>query len=208
LWSIDEVKESQMQVINPMQIAKLSQVPKHLSIATTEQELRDIWHLRHAQYSPLYPDVKDFENDKYDQFACVFYSRNNEGEIISTGRIAFDGPIGLPADSLIKPEIDKLREKGLRLAESSKLAINRTAKGILPYYFYTYYELSAAYNIDSIVFIIRDRYIGAYTKSTGARIIVDDIGYTYGTNYKFSLLEWRIKEMGEIFLKNWEGKLL
>ena len=30
-----------MQVINPMQIAKLSQVPKHLSIATTEQELRD-----------------------------------------------------------------------------------------------------------------------------------------------------------------------
>lgn len=60
----------------------------------------------------------------------------------------------LPADSLIKPEIDKLREKGLRLAESSKLAINRTAKGILPYYFYTYYELSAAYNIDSIVFIM------------------------------------------------------
>lgn len=61
-----------MQVINPMQIAKLSQVPKHLSIATTEQELRDIWHLRHAQYSPLYPDVKDFENDKYDQFAVSF----------------------------------------------------------------------------------------------------------------------------------------
>lgn len=192
-----------MQVINPMQIAKLSQVPKYLRVATTEEEFREIWKLRQAEFARAYPGLTEFSDDVHDGYACVLYSQNEKGQIVSTGRIAFDGPLGLPADKIIKSEIDRLRNSGLKVAELSKFAISRAGWGVLPYYFYTYYEIAAAYKIDSVIFISRDRYVGVYQKTAGAKILLNDIGYNYGTNFKFSLLECRLSEMTPILLSHW-----
>lgn len=190
-----------MQVMYPA--VTLSQVPKYLRVATTEEEFREIWKLRQAEFGKLYPACTHFEDDIHDGYSCVLYSQNESGIMTSTGRIAFDGPMGLPADSFIKYELDKLRDKGLRIAESGKFAINREAKGILPYYFYSYYEIAAAYKIDSVIFVIRDKNVGLYKKTAGAKILIEDIGYQYGTNFKFSLLECRLEEMVSLFLENW-----
>lgn len=181
----------------------LSQVPERLKIATTEVEFKAVWKLREAEYSKLYPGVTHFKDDAYDGTACVLYSQNQAGELTSTGRIAFDGPFGLPADEIVKPAIDKLRQQGLVVAESSKFTITREARGILPAYFYTYYEIAAGYGIDSLIFIIRDKNVSLYQKTAGANILLDDIGFTYGTGYRFSLLECRVQKVIPTFLKFW-----
>ena len=193
-----------------MQVMKsdwtLRYVPKPLKVATTKKEFKKVWGLREAEYSKLYPGVTHFKNDRFDHNACVLYSQNQKGEVVSTGRIAFDGPGGLPADELIKPEINKLRKKGLVVAESSKFTINPKAKGILPYYFYSYYEIAAKRNIDSMIFIIPDKNVRLYQKTAGAKILLKDIGYSYGTDAKFSLLECRVKEIIPTFLQYWGRK--
>lgn len=193
-----------MQVMYPA--VTLSQVPKYLRVATTEEEFREIWKLRQAEFSKLYPACTHFEDDAHDGYACVLYSQDSSKGIISTGRIVFDGPLGLPADLIIKEEIDKLRNKKIRLAEFSKFVISHDARGLLPRYFFTYYEIAMAYNIDSVVFIIRNKNVKLYVQTIGARILIEDVKYNYGTNYVFSLLEWPIKEVKDIFLKNWSLK--
>lgn len=181
----------------------LSLVPNHLRVATEEYEFRQIWALRAGEYMPLYPAVTYFQDDIYDGNACVLYGQDQHGTVTSTGRIVFDGPLGLPADEIIQPEIDKLRSQGLRVAESSKFAISPAARGILPLYFYTYYEIAVRYEIDSLIFIIRDKNVKLYQKTTQAKILLDDIGYHYGTQFRFSLLECRVQEVIPTFLQHW-----
>lgn len=182
---------------------QLSFVPSHLQCATEEHEFRKIWELREQEYSRLYPAMAHFRDDIYDGEACVLYSESESGILTSTGRIVFDGSLGLPADELIKPEIDKLREQGLRVAEISKFTITKEARGILPFYFYTYYEIAASYGIDSMIFIIRDKNVQLYQKTARARILLNDIGYHYGTHFCFALLECRVKEVTPTFLRYW-----
>lgn len=186
---------------------QLSFVPSHLHCATEEYEFRKIWELREQEYSRLYPAMAHFRDDIYDGDACVFYSESASGTLTSTGRIVFDGPLGLPADEFIKPEIDKLRSQGLKIAELSKFAIAQGAKGILPVYFYTYYEIAVSYGIDSLIFIIRDKNIGLYQKTTQAKVLLNDIGYHYGTNFRFALLECRVQEATPTFLQYWGGSV-
>lgn len=192
-----------MQVMQPFFIP--STVPKHLKIATKENEFQKIWARREIEFTKYYPALthEHFQNDIYDANAYVLYSENPEGEIISTGRLVFDGTFGLPADQVIKDEVDKLRQQGLKIAESSKLAIASTKHGthILPFYFYTYYEIAVQYQIDSVIFIMCNQHIQAYKRFVDVSILVDDIGYSYGTQKTFSLLECRILETAPTILK-------
>lgn len=180
-----------MQVLKPS--VALSRVPEALKVATAETEFREIWQLREAEYSKHYPGVTYFRDDVYDGCACVLYSQNNAGKLISTGRVAFDGPFGLPADEIIKPEVDKLRRQGLVIAEVSKFAIAREARGILPTYLRAYCEIAVAYGIDSLIFIIRDKNVSLYEKLVNAKVLLADVGHSYGTSHTFSFLAMNVK---------------
>jgi hypothetical protein len=185
----------------------LSRVPGLLNIATSEDTLHKIWELREVEYSKLYPEVTCFQDDVYDQEACVLYSAKETGEVISTGRVAFDGELGLPADELVKPAVDQLRASGKVIAEPSKFAISREAQGALPSYLLTYYEIGITHSIDSLVFICRSKSNRFYEKAVGANVLVKDIGYSYGTNEPFSFLEWDVKR-SKPFLEKFIGEKL
>lgn len=185
----------------------LSRVPDMLNIVSDEAKLSKIWELREVEYTKLYPGVTCFQDDVYDQEACVLYGEDDEGEVISTGRIAFDGPLGLPADELIKPAVDQLRESGKVIAELSKFAISRKARGTLPNYLLTYYEIGMAHKLDSLVFICRSKGSRVYQRAVGAKVLVNDIGYSYGTDECFSFLEWELRKT-KAFLSKFIGEKL
>lgn len=176
------------------------EVPRPLKVATSETPMGKIWKLRESEFGRLYPGVTRF-NDIYDEYACILYSENDEGDITSTGRLVLDGEVGLPADEIIKPEVDRLRSQGLRIAEPSKFAISRQAQGLLPLYLRTYYGFAARCGINSLIFIIRDKNVSFYEKAFDARVLKADVGYTYGTQYRFSLLECEIKKNNPAFMQ-------
>jgi hypothetical protein len=183
-----------------------SKVPKYLKRAQSSTELDEIWSLRNKRYGKYYLGVSDSDNDAFDQTSWVLYNQNIHNKITSTGRIVFDSPMGLPADEIIKPALDKLRYQGLKLAEPSKFAISREARGILPSYLFTFYEIAQGAGIDSLVFIIRDKNVGLYERIVDAKVLVADVGYSYGTDYCFSLLECKIEKQLPSYFKSLEDK--
>ena len=172
----------------------LPKLPAGLKIASTESEMISVWKLRDEAFCKRFPEVHTSRNDPYDRHACVLYGSNDEGEIISTGRIVFDGARGLPADKLVKPQIDQLRSEGLPIAELSRLAITPEAEGHLSSYIRAWYEIARARGISSCVFICLRNKARAYKRLVGASVLLPDIRYSYGTGKVFSLLEWKVSE--------------
>ena len=169
-------------------------ITKNLEISTSNSELQKIWQLRTEEYNKHYSEFSCNDDDNYDNDALILYSKNQQGQLVSTGRIVFDGSKGLPADAIIKAEVSKLRKQGLKIAELSKLAISEEASGILHDYIQTFYKVAEQQNIDSLIFICKDSSAVVYRRLVGAKILVKNIQYSYGTDFNFSLLEWRIKE--------------
>lgn len=172
----------------------LSCLSKNLEISTSNNELQKIWELRTAEYNKHYSEFSCNDDDNYDADALVLYSKNQQEQLVSTGRIVFDSLQGLPVDAIIKTEVDKLRKQGLSIAEISKLAISEEASGILHDYIQTFYKVAIQQNIDSLIFICKGSSAVVYRRLVGAKILVENIQYSYGTDFAFSLLEWRIKE--------------
>ena len=169
-------------------------ISKNLEISTTNAELQQIWQLRTKEYNKHYSEFSCNDDDNYDQEALVLYSKNQQAQVVSTGRIVFDSLQGLPADIIVKSEVDKLRMQGLTIAELSKLAISEEASGILHEYIQSFYNLTLYQNIDSLIFICKSKSATIYKRLVGAKVLVNSIHYSYGTDFTFSLLEWRIKE--------------
>ncbi len=184
----------------------LSKVPKYLKRAESSAELNEIWALRNQIYDQYYLGVSDSDNDAFDQNSWVLYNQNRHNKITSTGRIVFDSPLGLPADEIIKSAVDTLRNEGLTLAEPSKFAISCEARGILPNYLLAFYEIGQSAGIDSLIFIIRDKNVGLYQRIVNAKVLVADIGYSYGTDYCFSLLECKIEKQLSSYFKSLKDK--
>lgn len=169
-------------------------ISKNLEISTSRSELEKIWKLRNEEYNKHYSEFSCNDNDSFDANALVLFSKNTKGKLVSTGRIVFDSLQGLPADSIIHSELTKMRKRGLQIAEISKLAISEEASGVLHEYMQTFYDVAIQQNIDSLLFICKKSSAVVYRRLVGAKMLVNDINYSYGTDFAFSLLEWRVRE--------------
>lgn len=178
---------------------KYNSIAQPLKMVNEGTDIKKIWQLRKSEYGKYYPSMNDAANDIYDDYSCILYSEDGTGDITSTGRLVLDGELGLPADEIIHHEINLLRQHRGSVAEPSRFAISDAARGILPTYLRTYYRLARENAINSLIFITRDKNIGFYRRSLGANLICKDVGYNYGTDYKFSLLEWEIKANDPIY---------
>ena len=185
---------------------RLSKVPRFLQVADERGELDRIWKLRSKAYGKRYLGFSESNRDNFDKESCVLYSQDKVGNIVSTGRVVLDSPLGLPADEIIKPAVDALRAKGLVLAEPSKFAISRKAGNILPVYLLTIYEIGLSLGVDSLIFIIWDKNVDLYKRIVDAKVLVPDVGYSYGTNHRFSLLECKIQKELPYYFKSLKDK--
>jgi hypothetical protein len=158
---------------------KYDSIYQPLKVVNEGTDIKKIWRLRQSEYGKHYPAMND--------------------DITSTGRLVLDTDLGLPADEIILHEINLLRKKRGAIAEPSRFAISEAARGILPTYLRTYYRLARENAINSLIFITRDKNIGFYRRALGANLVCKDVGYNYGTDYKFSLLEWEIKANDPIY---------
>jgi len=190
-----------MEITN-VEIAKVS---NDIRIINPSSTLQDVRLLREKQFKK-YPNGGD-TIDKFDLNSFILTGYNSKETLTSTGRIVFDSSFGLPADKYAKKEIDKLREENLVIAELSKFAIAPEAKGMLRSYLKAYYEIAVSLGIDSYVSINPSKDVNIYKKIYAARVLVKDIGHSYGTNNTFSMMEYKIKEVKPC-LAAWLGEEL
>ena len=185
----------------------ISSVPTILKIAKSSSEFKRIWDLRDREFTAHYIEFSTRHNDSFDDTACVLYGTDQEGNITSTARVVFDTAFGLPSDKHHKDILDDLRGSGKKLAELSKLVISKQARGMLRQYMKSSYEIAVVCNVSSLIITCLSKSTGAYQRMVGAKILVPDIGYRFGTDRPFSLLEWDIKRSKEP-LQKWLRKEL
>nr|VFK51619.1 MAG: hypothetical protein BECKTUN1418E_GA0071001_100623 [Candidatus Kentron sp. TUN]VFK54020.1 MAG: hypothetical protein BECKTUN1418F_GA0071002_10362 [Candidatus Kentron sp. TUN] len=140
-------------------LCRIGETPKHPLFEVTlepksseyEEVIRGIWPLRERVYREHYPEIHVVENDPYDQYSCVIYTRNSSGRMTSTVRIAFDGELGIPEVALVSDLVDQYQDAEIQFAELGRFVIDGETQGLdgpLKNYYRAYYELGKRWGID------------------------------------------------------------
>lgn len=99
----------------------------------------------------------------------TFVVEDDQGEMAGALTLVLDSPIGLPADTLYKEEIDRLRSSGRKVSEIISLGISDSAKGsvkLLASLFYCAYLLSwRLKNYNDFVITVHARYEKFYCRN-------------------------------------------
>lgn len=168
-----------------------------------QKTLQGIWTARQTVYNELYPEVKTFDNDPHDSSACVIYTRTKTGEISSTARIAFDGPLGIPEKNLVPALIEQLTSNNLQFAELGRFVIDDAARGVLPNYFRAFYQLGNQFGVDIYVMFVRHKWVCLYERLMRAQFI-ENIEENFGSDSPYAVMTWNLKDTTPRFF-SWCG---
>lgn len=145
----------------------------HLSLATSKEELVEIFKLRSAVYDKMgykkeFPDLLEgFNFDMYDSHAAIFYVQQH-GKITGTCRIIFDQDRHLPIDT--NYSLDDFRQKEKRIAELSRFIIDSNVAGLSPEFkllIKGMYGIIIYNSIDMAVSVIAQKHFKFYEKVGG-----------------------------------------
>jgi len=161
----------------------------------------EIWSLRHETYRKMYPNVIVNKHDKYDKESCIIFTRNNEGKISSTARIAYNGQKGIPEQQLIPNIIKQYEEEGIIFAELGRFVINDDARGVLKNYFRAFYHCGLESEIDLYLMFVRQKWISFYQQFMDATIISDLEGVTFGSQSNYACMTWNLAKTKPDFFK-------
>lgn len=166
-------------------------LPIPLRLAQSKEELANACQLRRQEYSKLYPSVHVSIDDPFNEHAYVVYSCDTVGEVSSTASFIVDSDMGLPEDRLFPPEVSQYRNNRKRLMEIGRFVI-RDQQSLVKQYYRAAYEVAVRKSIDIILIVIRQQHIPLHRKLIGARLLAEDVGESFGSDYKFCCLAWEI----------------
>lgn len=175
-----------------------------VQVAKGRAQFKKVWAFRKREYSQTYPEISGFEDDSFDDHACVFFTENAEGEVISTARLVFDGPNGLPEELLISDLIASQRERGVRFAELGRFIISTEARGILTEYYKSFYQAAMANSVASIVMVMKQKDVRLHVKKMGVRLLASNLGVTFGSRHEYACVEWEMAKTKSQFF-TWCG---
>lgn len=179
--------------------------PDALNLVMTKNERERVQAFGQAEYAKWYPAITtSFKGDRYNDVCCTLYSENQQGKLVTTARILFDSPLGLPNESLAQAWVNECRENGKRLIEVGEFIITENARGLLKTYYRAFWEIANENDIDYMLIIVKQKDIPFHREMIGASVLVEDTKNSYGSRYKFSCLSWPVKETKPKFLK-WAG---
>jgi len=172
-----------------------------LKVVKSKHELNEVREFRKTEYSKLLPDIKGFFSDPHDDYSVTLFSRDASGNISSTGRLAFDGPLGLPEENLVADLIIKHRKANLKLAEYGRLIIRETGAKLVKEYYKSIYLIAINNGIDSVIVVSKKKDIYFYEKLIGTKVLSTDVNETFGGTEPYACLEWRLEETRPRFFK-------
>ncbi|MBU0499552.1 MAG: hypothetical protein KJ558_06895 [Gammaproteobacteria bacterium] len=178
-------------------------LPSPLQMVTSLEELNEVRALRAAEYKAIYPSI-DVYADDYDDTAIVFYTRDSQGQVNSTARLAIDGPLGLPEDSYFPPEVAEFRRQGKRLEELGRFVIRNGSPSLLKAYYSAFYRTAVTLKADFVLMAMKPKDVTLHQRLMGARLLSPDIGASYGGPYSLACVAWEIAQTKPGFF-DWVG---
>lgn len=177
-------------------------------LATTAEDIVGVFKLRSDVYQMMrygneFPDMIDGLNfDLFDYHSAVIFCKDGQ-EYTGTSRIIFDSPFNkLPSDQ--KFSFNYLREKNLKIAETSRLTIKKDPnklsldfKNIMK----AYYDIFMHNNIDLIVSSIVQAHYKLYSKFGGIAIEKELTGFGE-LDGEFFVISWDAHHASNFFRRS------
>ncbi|QKJ23290.1 N-acyl amino acid synthase FeeM domain-containing protein [Poseidonibacter lekithochrous] len=179
---------------------------KNLSLATTAEDLLNVFKLRSNIYGNLnyqdeFPDfINGLNFDNYDFTSAIILYKSN-GVISGTTRIIVDSENRLPIEH--KFSLDNYRGINKTIAELSRLIVSNENKGLnleFKYLMQGIYQLYSQNDLDLMFLVIVKEHYKLYSKFGGSEIIkeFDDYGNLgHGT----MILSWDPSKVSKFFEK-------
>jgi hypothetical protein len=179
---------------------------KNLQLATTAEELVEIFKLRSSVYADInyqdeFPDtIEGLNFDKYDSTSAILsYKTNNT--ITGTTRLIFDSINKLPSED--KFSFDKQRKRYKTIGELSRLVVHKNTKGLnleFKNIMAGIYTLFMSNNIDITFLAIIKEHYKLYTKFGGSEIIFNSDDYG-NLGHPVYILSWDPSKVSRFFKK-------
>ncbi len=177
---------------------------EHLALATTKEELEDIFRLRSRIYTNIgyqkeFPDpVQGYNFDEYDKHAAIFYTHKS-GVVTGTCRIIFDVMGHLPIDD--NYSLEYLRQNTQHLAELSRFIIDSDVSGLSPEFkllIKGMYGVIAYNPVELAVSVIAQEHFKLYDRVGGFK--KEALFPTYGTlKNPYMITTWDTTQVSPFF---------
>lgn len=177
---------------------------KDIYLATTVQELLEIFKLRSEVYTQLnyddeFPDlIQGFNCDSYDENSAILYTKVN-GTITGTCRVIFDSQNKLPIDSYFS--LDYLRTDMKTLVEVSRLIVKHQTVGLNQEFKWLtkgVYLLTNKNAITQTVSVIKKEHFKLYSKFGGFEMEKELDAYG-NLDKSFMITSWNINNISNFF---------
>jgi hypothetical protein len=179
----------------------------HYKLTTTAEELIEVFKLRSDVYTSIeyqeeFPDtIEGLNFDKHDHNSAIVYCKK-DNEYTGTSRIIFDSNHKLPSEE--KFSFDYLREKDLKLCETSRFTIKKDSSGLsfdFKNIMRAFYEITTNNSADLVVSGIREEHFKMYSKFGG--ISIEKELDSYGLiEVPFLIISWNMSEASKFFKRS------
>lgn len=185
--------------LNQMRSEAAGSAAREVYIATDDTTLDEIRKFRRVGYRDIYPTM-DLDNDHLDSSALVFYTRDEQYAINSTGRLSLDSGLPFPQEDYLTG----YRNDGWRLMEWGRFIIDDERLLLLKRYYQTLYRVALRLGGDAIVMSMQPRHIRFHQNLTGIRILECDTGECYGGEVSLACVVWELAFTKQAFF-DWTG---
>ena len=170
----------------------------------TKAEEREVHKLWVQAYVDIYPAFEVPINDPQNQQAYILYTRSEIGAVVSSIRLTFDSPFGMPSEGYYPPEVHTLRELNYKLMEFGRMINLAGDLEILKLYHRVVYQVAQAENIDVIIMTLKQKDVAFYRNLMGAHLLLADMQIPHGGKHKVACVAWDIQHTKARFFK-WVG---
>lgn len=179
-------------------------LPKPLQVVQTTLEEQELYKLWVTTYTEVYPHFTVPQRDPQNSQAYILYSRDETGQVVSSIRLTFDSPLGMPSEGYYPLEVNSLRELDYKLMEFGRMVNLLGDIDLLKLYHRVVYQIAEAENIDLIIMTLKQKDVAFYRNLMGAHLLLADMQIPHGGKHKVACVAWDIKQTKSRFFK-WVG---
>lgn len=177
----------------------------HIKLATTDQQRRQIIAFIKPRYKTLFPELSSGHDSDYIDNSFNFYTLDGQGNIASTVSLVVDSEAGFPEEHLLKQDIKRYREQGLKCLQIGRFIIEQGNQAcLLKAYFALFYRFAMRLGFDVLLGMVKQKDISVHQRLSGAKVLCQNTNVTYGGEDIFATVAWVLKNVKKRFF-DWAG---
>lgn len=174
-----------------------------LKLASSAKEVNQVVNFIAAQYQKSFPEIQPHQSSDYITNSFNFYTEDEQGNIDGTISLMLDTEQGFPDEHAYAAAIAPYREAEKILLQAGRFVVSpgkdleKRAMTLLQ----TLYLVPKLLGAAAVIGMVRPKDLSLHQKRFGAKLLMADIGKTYGSDHQFALVAWEPDALTDNYFK-------